>query len=270
MQLLNPKILLVSSTLLVFALTGCITVPETGRKGLAVYTDAQISQLAASSFGEMKRTARVSNDYQLNQRLQRVGERIVQSAIERGAALPPPYTWEFVVFADDQKNAFAMPGGKVGFYTGILDLFASDDELAVVMGHEVAHVAAQHGNQRMSTQSALAVGGMLLGYATREEDQRKRAQLMAAYGLGAQVGVALPFSRRDETEADEIGLIYMANAGYDPRAALDFWQKMAADKGAQPPQFLSTHPSDSTRMYRLRKLIPKALEIYHLKTLSPR
>jgi len=245
--------------------TGCTTVPETGRRALTLYSDNQLAAAATTSFSEMKRTQQVSNSARLNARLERVGSRIVESALERGADLAPPYQWEFVVFEDEQVNAFALPGGKVGFYTGILRLFDSDDELAVVMAHEVAHVAAQHGNQRLSTQSALALGGVALNVTTREQDAQTRRAILTAFGLGAQFGITLPFSRRDESEADEIGLIYMANAGYDPRAAISFWQKMAATKGHQPPEFLSTHPADATRIYRLRKLMPRAMKIYNFR-----
>lgn len=245
---------------------GCTTVPETGRRALSLYPDHQVSAAAAVSFEDMKQTVNVSNSTRLHSRLERVGTRIVQSAVERGTRLPPPHQWEFVVFDDEQVNAFAMPGGKVGFYTGIIRLFDSDDEMAVVMGHEVAHVAAKHGNERLSTQSAIQLGGVALNLATRDQDESTRQVIMTAFGLGSQFGIALPFSRRDETEADEIGLIYMANAGYDPRAAITFWQKMAASKGQQVPQFLSTHPSDANRIARLRALMPKAMKIYNFKT----
>jgi len=246
--------------------TGCTTVPETGRRALSLFSDRELAEAATTSFREMKRTVKVSRSARLNGRLERVGSRIVQSALERGTRLPPPYQWEFVVFDDEQVNAFAMPGGKVGFYTGIIRLFDSDDEMAVVMGHEVAHVAAKHGNERLSTQSAIALGGTALNLATQDQDQQTRTAILTAFGLGAQFGISLPFSRRDESEADEIGLIYMANAGYDPRAAITFWQKMAATKGQQPPEFLSTHPSDSARIHRLKTLMPKAMKIYNFKT----
>lgn len=251
------------STALFFA--GCTTVPETGRRAFVAFPEEQLAQLAATSFNKMKQSAKVATKGYQSDRLNEVGRRIVESARQRGSKLAPPEEWEFVVFEDERINAFAMPGGKVGFYTGIIELFESDDEMAVVMGHEVAHIAAQHGNERLSTQSVLALGGVALGAAMKDQDKELQAAVMAAYGLGAQFGVQLPFSRRDEIEADEIGLIYSANAGYDPRVAIHFWQKMAASKGSKIPEFLSTHPLDETRIQHLRALMPRAMEIYNFR-----
>jgi predicted Zn-dependent protease len=178
----------------------------------------------------------------------------------------PNAAWEFVVFEDDdQLNAFAMPGGKVGVYTGIFKVAKTDADLAIVVGHEIAHVAAGHGNERVSQQLLAAGGALALQIGTNDMDSDDQALVMAAYAAGATVGVMLPYSRHHEREADEIGLIYAAKAGYDPHAAIGFWERMEARQGAAPPEFLSTHPSGSTRIQRLNELMPKAYLIYRTR-----
>lgn len=261
------EIFRISSLSLIFLLLlgGCTTVPETGRSSLQLLPDSQLASLSVSSFQQMKQQIRVSRNRSVNAQVNRVGKAIIESARERGAELAPYEQWEFVVFEDPSANAFAMPGGKVGVHTGILDLMESDDELAVVIGHEVAHVAAGHGNERMSRQMIITGVGVGLGFALDNEDDKTRALLLSAYGAGAQVGINLPFSRREESEADEIGLIWSANAGYDPRAAIPFWRKMEDTGGVRPPEFLSTHPSGNTRIRELTAIMPRALEIYRFK-----
>jgi len=173
----------------------------------------------------------------------------------------PGAKWEFVVFdAPETVNAFALPGGKVGVYTGLLKLAETDDELAVVIGHEIAHVTARHGSERMSKGLAAAVLGAALEVAT--EESRNRNLILTAYGIGAG-GTMLKFSRDNESEADYIGIRYAAKAGYDPHAAIDFWRKMAREeKGARLPAFLSTHPTDTKRIADLEKAIPGAQPLY--------
>ncbi len=240
---------------------GCTTVTETGRTTLQFMPESELAVMANQEFLAMRQSTKVSTDPEKNRRLQEVGRRIVEAAIQRGAAIPPPDQWEFVLFEDDSANAFAMPGGKVGFFTGIFKYFDNDDELAVVMGHEVAHVAAGHGNQRVSRQLLIVGVGAGLGLAISGQDEATRTAILAGYGLGSQVGVALPFSRTEENEADHIGLIYMAQAGYDPRVAVAFWQKMDSG-GPNVPEFLSTHPSGQTRIRLLRERIPEVMPIY--------
>lgn len=244
-------------------LTGCYTVPETGRRALAIIPAEQEIALGAQSFAEMRRNEPLSNDPRLNARVQQVGARIAQAV---GDDLPNA-KWEFAVFESEDVNAFALPGGKVGVYTGLLRLAETDDELATVIGHEIAHVTARHGNERMSEALLLAGGAALTGIvADRHMDTDKRNALLAAYGVVATTGVVLPHSRRAESEADLIGLRYSARAGYDPRAAITFWQKMAdmkqAKGGAKMPAFLSTHPSDQQRIAALRKQVPQVMPIY--------
>ena len=241
--------------------TGCTTVPQTGRSALHLVPEGELASMSATQFGQLKQETPISRDPTYNAMVRRVGDRIAYVA----APDMPNAQWEFVVFDDDEQiNAFAMPGGKVAVYTGILEIIKSDDELAVVMGHEVAHVAAGHGNERMSHQMLAAGGALALnfGAAAADMDDSDRALLMAAFGAGASFGVILPYSRYHESEADEIGLIYAAKAGYDPRAAISFWERMAAQGGGAPPEFLSTHPSSSTRISKLNALMPKAMEAY--------
>lgn len=240
---------------------GCHTVPQTGRSALHLMPSDHLASMAADQFGQLKRETAISRDPTYNAMLKRVGERIAYVA----APDMPNAQWEFVVFdGDEQINAFAMPGGKVGVYTGIFKVAKTDEDLAVVIGHEVAHVAAGHGNERVS-QQMLATGGAIalqLGARASDMDSSERQLLMAAYGAGATLGVILPYSRYHESEADEIGLIYAAKAGYDPRAAIGFWERMEAQKSGSPPEFLSTHPSGSTRIKKLNELMPKAYLAY--------
>ena len=237
---------------------GCYTVPETGRRAfvLPIYND---TAMGAAGFADLKAKGTISHDPQANARVRRVGERIAGAV---GSDLPSA-EWEFVVFDDaNEINAFALPGGKVGVYTGLLRVAPSDDELAVVMGHEIGHVTARHGAERMSEGVALAAGGLLLGAALN--DNRHRDEWLAAYGLGATVGVMLPYSRLNENEADEIGLIYAAKAGYDPGAGGIFWQRMMAESAgkAKLPTFLSTHPANADRIRHIQSLLPKVAPVY--------
>lgn len=241
------------------ALAGCYTVPETGRQSLMLVPVGAEVQLGASEFRNIKGRQRVSDDPELNARVRRVGERIAQAV---GGDLPSAQ-WEFVVFDDPKTiNAFALPGGKVGVYSGLLKVAASDDELAVVLGHEIGHVTARHGGERMSEATLLVAGGILL--AVDMKDDRHRVAWLAAYGVGATVGVVLPYSRLNENEADEIGLVYAAKAGYDPRAGVTFWQRMMEEsKGrSKLPSFLSTHPTDENRIRHIQSLMPKVMPIY--------
>lgn len=215
--------------------------------------------MAVQQFQQMKQEQPVSTDAALNARIRAMGQRIATAAGQN------PATWEFVVFADDKTvNAFALPGGKVGIYTGLINLASSDDEVAAVMGHEVAHVILEHGNERVSQNVAAQVLGIGVQYGVRNQDDQTKQLAMLAYNVGAQYGVLLPYSREHEREADSVGLLYAAQAGYDPRASVTFWQKMASKGGSQPPQFLSTHPSHDDRIKRLQAQMPQALKAYEL------
>jgi predicted Zn-dependent protease len=240
-------------------LVGCTTVPQTGRSALHLVPSDQLASMSASQFGQLKQETPISRDPAYNAMVRRVGDRIAYVA---GPDMPNAQ-WEFVVFDDDEQiNAFAMSGGKVAVYTGIFKVAKTDADLAIVIGHEVAHVAAGHGNERMTQQLLAAGGALALQLGTSGMDSDQRALLMAAYGAGASVGVMLPYSRYHECEADEIGLIYAAKAGYDPRVAIPFWERMAAQSGGAPLEFLSTHPASSTRIRKLNELMPKAMQVY--------
>jgi predicted Zn-dependent protease len=249
----------------VLAAAGCYTVPETGRKSLMLLPQSQMNALGLQSFRKIKQQETISDDAEAVARVERVGRRIARvSSQDTGV---PPDKWEFVTFASDQKNAFALPGGRVGVYEGILEVARTDAELATVMGHEAAHVAARHGGERMSELLLISMGGMALNQAMRDRPEQTRNLFLLAYGVGTQVGRVLPHGRSQELEADRIGLIYMARAGYDPHAAIDFWERMeSTGKGGQPPVFLSTHPSHGRRIDRLKRWLPEAMEEYRAAT----
>jgi len=249
---------------LVVLLAGCYTVPETGRTSLILPMVNDVAQ-GAAAFDEIKAKEKVSNNPQQNERVHRVGTRIAEAV---GDALPNA-KWEFVVFdAPDTINAFALPGGKVGVYTGLLKLADSDDELAIVMGHEIGHVTARHGAERMSQAMIAAGAGVLLDATTRNNSNHDL--MLAGYGVAVGGGM-LMFSRSNESEADYIGIRYAAKAGYDPRAAVTFWQKMAKEStGSKMPAFLSTHPSHEHRIADLQGWMPEVMPIYEAAKLRYR
>jgi predicted Zn-dependent protease len=258
MKLLRLAGLLVAVALLQF---GCTTVPETGRRQFIISTPAQEAQMGLAAFAQIKESEPISTNPMANDRVTAVGKRIAQAV---GRDLPDA-NWEFVVFESDQLNAFALPGGKVGVYTGLLNLTESDDELAAVMGHEIAHVSTRHSGERYTQQMVAAGASMIAdGWTTAEEmDPQKKQIAMLAVGAVAKGGL-LKFSRDHESEADAIGMRFAAGAGYDPRAAITFWQRMQnANEGrAEPWEFMSTHPSHDTRIKNLTELAPQFVPIY--------
>jgi len=240
-------------------MTGCTTVPVTGRRQFNVMPEGQEMQLGLTEFEKMKKDVPISKDPRLNAMVQRVGERVAKAA---GPDMPNAQ-WEFVVFESKEANAFCLPGGKVGIYTGILPITKDDAGLATVMGHEVAHAVARHGGERIST--ALGIQALGLGVATASRNSKYAALINQGYGMGSQLAVALPHSRMNESEADEIGLQYMARAGYNPAAAVEFWQRFGdynRAKGGDTVWFLRTHPTDQQRVENLRRLLPKAQSVY--------
>jgi predicted Zn-dependent protease len=172
------------------------------------------------------------------------------------------YKWEFTLIEDSQVNAFCMPGGKVVVYTGILPVTKTETCLAVVLGHEIAHAVARHGDERMSQEMLSQMGSTALEQALSKKSSETKALWMSAFGIGSQIGVLLPYSRLHESEADRLGLIFMAMAGYDPNEAIPFWQRMAASAKGKTAEFLSTHPSDATRISDIKKELPEALKYY--------
>jgi predicted Zn-dependent protease len=247
---------------------GCTTVPETGRKQLNIYSSQEEMNLGFSQFDQMKKEVPLSKDPQANAMVQRVGKRIAAVAPLPGAQ------WEFVVFDSKEANAFCLPGGKVGVYVGILPICKDDAGLAAVLGHEVAHAVARHGGERMTEAQGISALGQLGSAALGSTKYANLAPLATqAYGLGAQLGVALPHSRAQEAEADEIGIIYMARAGYDPKAAVEFWERFATynqqNGGGTTAWFMSTHPTDASRIAHLQSLLPKAEQEYQASKNHP-
>jgi predicted Zn-dependent protease len=252
-------------TVSLFTLTGCSTVPITGRSQLNLVSAEQETQLGLSSFDQLKKDTPINHDPAINSQVQRVGKRIAAVA---GKDLPDAQ-WEFVVFDSKEANAFCLPGGKVGVYTGILPITRDDAGLATVIGHEVGHAVAHHGAERMSEAMLIQTGGQLLGASVSAADPRWQQVTLLAYGAGTQLGRELPHSRAQESEADHIGLIYMARAGYDPQAAVEFWQRFAqynqehGGNNSALARFLSTHPLDQTRIRQLQSWLPEAEQARH-------
>lgn len=254
------RILLGGSLAALLALAGCYTVPETGRKSLVIVPPEQEAALGAQAFQEVRAQEKVSKDPAANERVTRVGRRIASVV---GQDLPGAQ-WEFVVFDSPEVNAFALPGGKVGVYTGLLKLATTDDELAIVMGHEIGHVTARHGAERMTLDQGVQLLGGVVGAAADTKLSTNTSNLVKlAYGAGSQVLGVLPHSRFQESEADKIGLRYAAKAGYDPRAAIEFWRKMNQQGSASAgPTFLRTHPSGEDRIAQLQAELPEVLPLY--------
>ena len=254
---------------LICLVAGCSEVGITGRKQLNLMPDSIVNSMSVQQYSSFISENKVSTDTVKSDMVKRCGVRIQKAVDEycRKYCDENPfegYEWEFNLVEDDAVNAFAMPGGKVVVYTGLLPVAEDETGLAVVMGHEIAHVFAKHGAERM-TQSLMVQGGQLaLSELLKEKPDETKSLFMTSYGLGAQVGILLPFSRLHESEADRLGLIFMAMAGYDPHAAVGFWQRMAAKKegGSQPPEILSTHPADATRIKKIQELLPEAMEYY--------
>lgn len=246
----------------------CTTVPITGRSQFNIVPDQTMLSMSFQQYDQFLKENQLSSDPAKTRMVKEVGQRI-SSAVEQYliqnnmAGELRNYAWEFNLVENDEVNAWCMPGGKVVVYTGILPIAQDASGLAVVMGHEIAHAVAKHGNERMSHALAVQMGGMGLSAALSSYPQQTQQLWMAAVGAGAQLGILLPYSRLQEREADELGLIFMAMAGYDPNHAIGFWERMAQKKGgAAPPEFLSTHPADTTRIQNIRALIPKAMTYY--------
>lgn len=235
---------------------GCDTIPITGRKQLNFIPQGEEMELGLSSFEQMKKDVPISRDPAANALVKKVGQRIASVA----STDLPNAKWEFVVFESKEANAFCLPGGKIGVYTGILPITKDEAGLATVLGHEVSHAAAHHGAERMSEALLTNLGGEVLGASLAKSTPKTQAAMSTVYGLGSQLGVALPHSRKNESEADAMGLIYMARAGYPPEAALAFWERFASATagGDQTPWFLRTHPVTADRIQHLKELLPRA------------
>ena len=248
-------------------LAACATVPLTERKSLRLIPSSELLALSDQQYSKVLSESKLSTNRRKKQTVTRVGNRIARAAEEflREAQAEDKisnYQWEFNVIEDKTANAWCMPGGKVAVYTGILPFTRNDTGLAVVLGHEVAHAIAEHGNERMSQALLAQLGGVALAVALEEEPEETQQLFMLAYGVTANVAALLPYSRLHENEADRIGLTLMAKAGYNPNEAVRFWQTMSEQGGSRPPTLLSTHPTPEARIEKIKSFIPEAMQHY--------
>ena len=259
---------LIAAIWLVLMFQGCAEVPITQRKGLHLVSETELLSMSFQQYDDVLKKSKLSTETSKVEMVRRVGIRIAKSAetflTETGQQDKiKNYKWEFNLIEEDKTvNAWVMPGGKAAVYTGILPFTQNETGLAVVLGHEVAHALADHGNERMSEALVANTGGMALSVALSQRPQQTQQLFMKVYGVGANVGFLLPYSRLHESEADRIGLTLMARAGYDPREAIPFWQRMSSQEGQRPPQLLSTHPAPETRVADIKKYLPEALPYF--------
>ncbi|MEN8227450.1 MAG: M48 family metallopeptidase [Bacteroidota bacterium] len=261
----------VIKVLLLFILTvsfSCSIVPMTGRKQFIAIPSSEMLALSAESYDQVLTDNKISDNRSYIESVNIVGKKLIV-AVEEYLKLNglesriEGFDWQFNVLASEELNAWCMPGGQIAFYEGIMPICVDENGIAIVMGHEIAHAVARHGNERLSQQLVINLGGMALSEAMATKKEETQQLALLAFGVGTQVGVALPYSRTHETEADELGLYFMAMAGYDPQTAPAFWGRMEKAGGARPPEFLSTHPDPSNRIEYLNKIMPKALEYYN-------
>ncbi|QIK55863.1 M48 family metallopeptidase [Dysgonomonas sp. HDW5B] len=262
------NIFLYSIAILFLALSSCSSVPLTGRKQVLLVSDQEVLTLSLQEYGEFMKTAPKSTDKANTALVNKVGRNIanaVETYLKANGmeSMLSEYAWEFNLVKSPEVNAFCMPGGKIVVYEGILPITKDETGLAVVLGHEVAHAVAKHANERMSQQMLQQYGGAALGVALSGTSSTVQTVANSVYGLGAEYGVMLPYSRKQELEADKLGLIFMAMAGYNPQEAEGFWTRMSNKSGgASVAEFQSTHPSDETRIKKIREALPEAMKYY--------
>lgn len=236
---------------------GCRTTPITNRRQLLLIPESQEQQMGLTAYEEVKTKNKLSTNAKYKEIVERVGQRLA------AASKRTDYQWEFVTIADQTQNAFCLPGGKVAFYEGILPICENEAGVAVVMSHEISHALARHGGERMSQQMEVQGVGKIVQIVAQKAAPEKEEVFMSVYNVGSQYGFVLPYSRKHESEADEMGIHLMSQAGYDPNEAPKFWERFAAShKGETPKEFLSTHPSDERRAAALRQLLPDAIKEY--------
>ena len=248
-------------------LSGCSSVALTGRKQLLLVPDSEVMSLSNSSFQDYMKTAKPSTNAVNTAMVVRVGKRIaaaVETYLRNNgmAAEVQNFAWEFHLVQDQEPNAFCMPGGKIVVNEGILPYTQTEEGLAIVLGHEVGHAVAKHSAERLSQQMVASYGGQILSGVLANKSAATQMLAQQVYGLGAQYGVMLLYSRKNESEADHLGLVFAAMAGYNPQAAVSFWQRMASSGSQKVPEFMSTHPSDASRISNIQKLMPEALKYY--------
>ncbi|NDV96801.1 M48 family peptidase [Dysgonomonas sp. 521] len=251
---------------IVLLLAGCGSVPVTGRKQLNLVSNQEVLTLSLQQYSDFMKSAPVSTDKTNTALVQRVGRNIanaVETYLKNNGYADElsSYSWEFNLVKSNDVNAFCMPGGKIVVYEGILPYTQNETGLAVVLGHEVAHAVAKHANERMSQQMMTEYGTAAIGTALGGASTGVQQAAAVALGLGSQYGILLPYSRKQELEADKLGLIFMAMAGYDPGQAAAFWTRMS-QQGGSTPEFMSTHPSDNTRIQQIQRDLPEALKYY--------
>lgn len=243
--------------LAVIMLSGC-TKSSTGRSQLMMMSESELSAMGSTSFEEMKSKEKISQSPEINRYVQCVADAItvnVPKSAHDGA-------WEVVVFDSEQVNAFALPGGKIGVYTGILKVAENQDQLGAIIGHEVGHVIEHHSNERLSSNQVSQMGMSIVSVVLESQNIESRNMLMAGLGLGVQYGVLMPYGRSHESEADIVGQDLMARSGFDPKASIKLWQNMDKLAKGAPPEFMSTHPSNATRIKQLNEHLPKSLPLY--------
>ncbi len=265
--LLNSVKSFVVILFLVSFIVSCSSVPLTGRKQLALLPESELMAMSLTAYGDFLKQSQVSANNAESRMVTEIAGKITKAAeqylIQNGLeSRVANFQWEIHLIEDETPNAWAMPGGKMVVYTGILPYTKTPEGLAVVIGHEIAHAVARHGNERMSQGLLIQTGGLALSLALSEKPQATQQLFMAAFGIGSTVGISLPFSRTHEYEADYLGLIFMAMAGYNPNAAVEFWERMSALGGSRPPEYLSTHPSDQNRIANIQKMMPDAMKYY--------
>jgi predicted Zn-dependent protease len=247
----------------------CAVNPFTGRNQLSLVDSGTVNQLAVDEYAKVKQTSKVLSPATNSQAamVTRIGSKLAAAITSyyKNKGDLSGMKWEYMLIDENIVNAWCMPGGKIAVYTGILPVTQNENALAVVMGHEIAHAIAEHGKERMSQGLAQQFGGMALSVALSSKPAETQQLFNTAFGLGSEVGVMLPFSRKNEMEADKLGLTYTALAGYDPHEAIPLWKRMeaAGNAGQKPPEFLSTHPSEESRIAELEKMMPDAMVIYN-------
>ncbi len=262
------RILSFLSVFLLTLVVSCSNVPLTGRQQLTIIPESQMLALSADSYSQVLAENEKSDNLIYADMVNEVGKRMIVAVetylkINGMEARIEGFDWQFTVLKSDQLNAWCMPGGQIAFYEGIMPVCIDETGVAIVMGHEIAHAIARHGNERMTQQLVINMGGIALSEALKTKKEETQQLALLAFGVGTNLGVALPYSRLHESEADEMGLYFMAMAGYDPQAAPAFWQRMEEQGGERPPEFLSTHPDPSNRIAHINEIMPKALEYYH-------
>jgi predicted Zn-dependent protease len=264
-KIIKPLFPVIILTIIMIA---CSVVPLTGRKQLSLVPESEMISMSLTNYGDFLKENKLSTDKANSALVKQVGSDISAAVIKYFAdnnlsSRLEGYQWEFNLVKNDTTiNAWCMPGGKVVVYSGLLPVTKDKNGLAVVMSHEIAHAVARHGNERMSQELLTQYGSLALNEAIKNKPEQTKTIFNGAYGIGTQVGVLLPYSREHELEADKLGLIFMAMAGYNPQTAVPFWERMASSGGSKPPEFLSTHPSDATRIARIKAALPEAMKYY--------